>query len=106
MLCPLFYMRIFRSRGLPGRTGNIPELLCDQALIVHPVNIFLPALLGLREELRVLGLHERQQRLTGLLLYIRVKCKVCLILIVEQNLAATSSVLLLKSSKPLLQARR
>ena len=84
MLCPLFYMRILEVE-VYHNVGNI-RLLCDQALIVHPVNIFLPALLGLREELRVLGLHERQQRLTGLLLYIRVECKVCLVLIVEQNL--------------------
>ena len=73
MLCPLFYMRILEVK-VYHNVGNI-RLLCNQALIVHPVNVLLPALLGLREKLGVLGLHERQQRLTGLLLYIRIKCK-------------------------------
>ena len=45
MLCPLFYMRILEVK-VYHNVGNI-RLLCDQALIVHPVNIFLPALLCL-----------------------------------------------------------
>ena len=97
-VCPCRF--VLRSVSVSDRCHNVGNLRFgrDQTLIVHPVDILLPAGLSLRQELCICGLHERKQRFTGLLLYIRVQCKVRLILIVEQNLQ--------KSSKPLLHAVR
>ena len=79
---------VLRSVSVSDRYHNVGNLRFsrDQTLIVHPVDILLPAGLGLRQELCICSLHERKQRFTGLLLYIRVQRKVRLILIVEQNL--------------------
>ena len=70
------------------------DLLCDEAFLVHPVDVLLPVLFCLGQEGGVRCLHEGEKGLAGLFLHGGGQGEVLSALVVEQDLQAGVGILL------------
>ena len=66
--------------------------MIDQTVLQHPVDVCLPVFFCLAEEFSIRGLHQRKQRVAGLLLNFRRQRKVFLVLVVQEDIQAAVGV--------------